>query len=81
MTNHAITIQTGRYRAIVHYSTVDAVFRLDDGTPVAMEFHRMLGPTFWQGEDEYFPEEDSEIWVQFSGWWEAKGKELFGVNR
>lgn len=71
MTTHAIFINTPQVQAIVHYSTVDAVFRLDDGTPVAMEFHRILGPSFWVNEEEYFPDEDSEIWLQFQGWWAA----------
>lgn len=73
---HAIHFQNG----IVHYSTTDAVFRDVDGTPVTMEFHSYLGPFFsrnnWN-DGGFIPEEDSPLWKQFYGWWNAKGKKTY----
>jgi len=63
--------------AIVHCSTVDAVFRSLDGRPIAMEFHRFCGPSFAiDGEDfSYMPTEGSKewdsLWSQFDGWLSA----------
>lgn len=73
---HTLRIPNG----FVHYSTTDAKFRLPDGRPVYMEFHRYCGPMFmlsdgvtnWEPEDENDP-----IWPQFEGWWEAKGKQIY----
>lgn len=76
MTTHALHFGTG----ILHYSTVDAVFRTLDGRPVAMEFHRYLGPFFSleDGDGGWLPDvgtpEWDHLWDQFNGWWRAKGR-------
>ena len=77
---HTITIPNGH----ITYSTTDAVFMTLDGKPVAMEFHKYLGPAFTldRGEDgfTYMPNEGTEewdnLWRQFNGWHSAKANKL-----
>ena len=67
----------------VHYSTTDAIFRTIDGRPVVMEFHRFCGPMFSLEDNDggWMPDEGSEewdnLWPQFDGWWNAKGKKQY----
>ena len=69
--------------AFVHYSTIDAVFRTLDGKPISMDFHNYLGPFFslYDGDGGWMPEEDTpewdNLWRQFYGWWDAKGKDIY----
>lgn len=79
---HTISLGNG----ILHYSTTDAVFKTLDGKGITMEFHHYCGPMFdtefGDGGFVYMPEEDSpewnHLWKQFYGWWEAKGKGIYG---
>lgn len=72
-------IEHVRYpEAIVHYSTVDAVFRDEYGVPVLMSFHPFCGPSFEINGADWMPDEDDPVWDQFNGWWNAKGKALYG---
>lgn len=75
---HSIRIPNG----IMHYSSVDAIFRKLSGEPIAMEFHHYCGPFFLtKDEEDWLPKEDSlewvSLWKQFYGWWEAKGKTIY----
>ena len=68
---------------ILHVSTTDAIFRTLDGKPIAMEFHHYCGPSFFLKDDtsDWIPEIDSDewhnLWQQFYGWWDAKGKAIY----
>lgn len=69
---------------ICHVSTTDAVFRTLDNKPVTMEFHPYCGPAFFLANDDtqdWMPDHPSpewdNLWHQFEGWWEAKGKEIY----
>ena len=68
----------------LHYSTVDAIFRDVDKKPISMEFHNYCGPMFSkvEGDGGYMPKEDTlewyNLWKQFEGWWNAKGKAIYG---
>jgi hypothetical protein len=70
---------------ILTYSSNDAIFRKLDCTPIAMEYHKFLGPFFSLTYDDggWLPEVDTpewdHLWNQFDGWWEAKGKHLYKV--
>ena len=71
---------------IVHISTVDAIFRDLDRRPISMEFHPYLGPSFFKknAESEWIPDYPSKewdnLWRQFEGWWDAKGKSKYGTK-
>jgi len=82
MPQHAMRFDGG----IVHYGTNDAIFRSVEGRPIAMEFHRYCGPFFSLEENDggYMPDQDTpewtNLWNQFDGWWNAKGKRLYSTN-
>jgi len=70
-------------RGHIALSTIDAKFKFD-GKPVRMYFHNYLGPSFYiieNGEEvDFYPGEEPEyedLWNQFNGWWESKGKTLY----
>ena len=70
---HVMRILNG----IVHYSTVDAVFRDEEGKSVMMEFHHFCGPHFYYDEMDGGHCPEDFVWNQFNGWWEAKGKAIY----
>jgi hypothetical protein len=77
-----VGLHGGSY-AIVHFSTFDAKFK-HCGRTVMMSFHHYCGPMFeYTDEEELFPDDSAEyddLWRQFNGWWEAKGKLQYGFK-
>ena len=67
-------------KAIVHFSVFDAKFR-HKGRTVMMSFHSYCGPSFeYTDEEIFFPDDSPEysnLWKQFDGWWNAKGKWIY----
>ncbi len=62
---------------LIHYSTVDAVFRNEADEPISMSFHPFCGPAFEDADQApIYPDEDDPLWEQFNGWWVAKGRAL-----
>jgi len=70
----------GEFTGHISLTTPDAKF-IHNGKPVIMSFHNYLGPFFEivKGKElvEISPGEEPEydnLWKQFYGWYEAKGK-------
>lgn len=71
----------GEITGHISFQTIDATFR-HNGKKVNMYFHRYLGPSFYAVEngdeiDIYPGEEAVDLWKQFDGWWNAKGRKLY----
>ncbi len=74
----------GEITGHISVTTPDAHFK-HNGESVIMSFHPYLGPFFELVEGkqllEFSPGEESEydsLWKQFYGWFEAKGKAIYG---
>ena len=75
--------EEGTITGHIALSTIDATFRYND-KKVNMYFHNYLGPRFFilenKEEIDFYPGEEDEykdLWDQFGGWWDAKGKHIY----